>query len=300
MLKNYYQEQQGENNGGGSAQPASSVSADTPAAMPLMTMEDLQKELSQPRQQATDTAIPEGAAPVAEKQEPTFVDKVQDVFQFAPPPKLDEPALAQPIFPDAETAEEIPGATAVENAHALASGKAEKKLQIFLKLRDKAQSRAFAAFADADRELFAMDAEDYELLKDAYLPIMEEHGGKIPWWLDIALVETIVLGSKFQMARKLQKVNAENTRLKADNTTLQKAVANAIPLSKKDRSRFDIDENGFYTRAVGSGAYLKVAKRSEKASLSDIEKIVEVNDAATVKAAFNFSDDDIAKLYPHE
>lgn len=267
-------------------------------------MKAFERELSAPRQTATDTpdALVNAQNDEAEK---TPVEK-PSFFSLAPAPAptatSSSPVASQPMFPNApDEMEEAAQEEEEKNKDfgKLASGKAEKKLRVFLNVRDKAQQRIFAAWSDADRELFAMDEEDFELLTDAYMPIMEEHGGKIPWWLDIALVESIVLGSKIQLARKLAKVNKENETLRSDNSALQKAVANSVPVTSKDRKKFSIDENGYYTHSA-TGTYIKQARRMEKASLKDIDKIVEVNDSDFVKSAFKLSDSEIAKLYPNE
>lgn len=266
-------------------------------------MKAFERELSAPRQTATDT--PDALVNAQQEATPAPQEK-PSFFSLAPAPAptatSSSPVASQPMFPNApdEIEEDVQEEEQKNKEFGkLASGKAEKKLRVFLNVRDKAQQRIFAAWSDADREMFAMDEEDFELLTDAYMPIMEEHGGKIPWWLDIALVESIVLGSKIQLARKLAKVNKENETLRSDNSALQKAVANSVPVTSKDRKKFSIDENGYYTHSA-TGTYIKQARRMEKASLKDIDKIVEVNDSDFVKSAFKLSDSEIAKLYPNE
>src|SRR5690606_13067744 len=122
------------------------------------------------------------------------------------------------------------------------------------------------------------------ILRDYYLQVIEDNGGKIPWWVDLVLVEGSVMLPKIQLAKKLRKVNAENARLRAEISQLRgnTPVLNEVP--KRERRNWKIDKNGYFEKDE-YGNYIPKADRTDKASLNDIEKIAEYNSKKIVQEA---------------
>lgn len=284
-------------NSGGTAQPET--------ATPAMTMDELEKELAEPRQLATDTpsATAENNDAAAAEAQPapqpeTFTEKVKGIFHLpAPPPEEPEPVA---VFPSDAPEDKSPG----EAKPPIPREKVERNLAYWLKMRDRLQQWGFSRYTGSDKALFAFSEDDFEILKDAYYDTAETLTAKLPPWINIAMAEATVMGPKIAMATELREVNKENERLKAKLRDMEAGPQHAAgtpakSVAQKQRTRFSIDDKGYYQYTV-NGKYVKQDKRTEKASMADIDKIVEINDAETVKAAFGLSDDEISKLYPDE
>lgn len=270
---------------------------------PIYTEEQLLKDLSEPRRMATDTQPTADEQPTASGQKPTFT------FPPAPEaqPETDiEPEEPQPVFPT----EPMANGQEPTAGYQMPAAKAKRKLMAMLKGRDILQARVLAKLAlMSDKARFKMTEDEFDILVDAYMPYMEEHGGRIPVWIDILIAESIVLGDKVVDAMNVRKKNLEIERLTAENEKLKITAAETIhslmangpqPTANRQqpttpgRRNYSIDDNGFYIKDAINNRYLKISDRVEKASLNDLARILEDNEAATVKKVFNLNDEQIS------
>lgn len=254
----------------------------------VATEKDLIKELAQPRREAN--------GPIAESDTSIGEDQAQagrTGFSFDPPPEEGE-IKPDPIFPglDIVKDEELPGLEEPERK--LNKGQSERKLNAILKARNILQARILAKVALVkDKSRFMMSEDEFKILVDAYLPYMEEHGGKIPVCIDILIAEAIVLGDKIADAMNVRQTNLENQRLKSENAELRGKLVAHVSTAIGERKNWKIDANGFYEKDA-YGDYIKKAQRKEKASLKDIEELVFYNSPEIIKAVFGLTDAEIA------
>lgn len=226
-------------------------------------------DFNSPAKAAVDTPLE------PEKVQPVSTAGSSDV-SFFPPPPPPPPEPAAPIFGDK------PENKPDEPPPPLPVKESEAKLRFFITLIDHFQAKGFAKLAkEMEDEQFRLDDEDIDMLVRAYLPYMEQHGGKIPTWFEAAFVTAWVFGAKTVKALELRKLNNRNAAVAANPNT---ARVIALTPDKKERTKFKVDSRGMYVYDL-FGNYIKSEDRTEKADLSNLTPLLESNgEKALVKA----------------
>lgn len=218
--------------------------------------------------------------------EPLFTPTATEDVSEGNPAPLENP---DPIFAGGNDAEQ-------EKPKNLDDEMARFKLDMFLQARNHVQAHFLALIAKSkDPEQYKLDEDDLEMLAQVYLPYMKQYGGKIPEWLSILMVELLVMGKKIIQAIGDRKTNARNILLAKSpivGAAIQK-VAKDESAAPWVRNNWRIDAKGRYE--WGPYGYIKVADRTETASLDDIEQLLRSNGVVKMKKAFSLSQ---AELHP--
>lgn len=208
---------------------------------------------------------------------------------------LDGPPESPPPPPEAENPifEDIGGAGADAGSPApaakpLTDKKSEAKLLFIIKMIDKLQAKGFVRMAkELEEQEFRFDDEEMEMLVDAWMPYMKEHGGNIPDWIEAAFTTIWVFGSRFIKAYDLRMINSKNEQLSAA-PTMQRTVGELVAIRNPNRKDYILATTkiGYYQNNAKTGKYLRKELLTEKASLEDLEMLLRDNDAETVRRAF--------------
>lgn len=264
--------------------------------LPVVTEDQLIKELSQERQAAVGVTN-EGAQP-GEATQISGGNNQPAPFTFGDPPPDEPLPPAEPIFTTAPAPTTEGEDQPTEAIKPINKAAAKRKLETMLKARDMIQARLLQKLAKTkDKTRFKLDEEGFEMLVEAYLPYMEQHGEKIPVWIDLLLAELIVTGSLIIEAVGERKVNVKNEEIVSSGNFDNKEAFKGIKMVKAERKRsFQIDDQGYWIK-MPNGDYIKQPERTEKASAEYLPQIAAANPRARVQSVFKLSDEQTDKIY---
>ncbi len=234
--------------------------------------------------------VPPSAADQARQatQPPAGTGPTSEPFpgvQPAAPEPADTPVPDFDINRDAPT--ETTGATPAPADQVL-------KTRRLLEMRDLVQSRLAATFAGnpAMYKDFKMSNEELEWLTDVYknYPVLVN---KVPAWLDVVLVETVVLGGmvgKVMDKRKQLQQEAERSEIIHQQQTTAGAPQERAKTPEEERKYFDIDEQGLYKYQPHKKDYIKEALRTVQANpVTHYKQLIEANGETMVHKVFNIT-----------
>jgi hypothetical protein len=154
----------------------------------------------------------------------------------------------------------------------------------FLFLRKTVVSLLFAFWLQdiSKMKIFGTTTAEDETLYNIYKEYAHLFGGT-PKYLDLLMVEAMILIPKFTLAIKLKKETTQPLITQENNFK-----NNVVPMANYDRKNFfEVDEKGFYVKDV-SGTYIKKENRTEKAN-TDVHytELVTKNGTEKIKQIFD-------------
>jgi hypothetical protein len=257
-------------------QPPSSLPPEN--SQPPATPEDFLKEVETPTIPAPGTEAPKGPVP-----------------DYAIPQAPPEPAPTvhrepdQPIF--SKESDSSTEAAAEKEAPKRSPDYKSKVVRGLITAEGfiSAQICGIASGAD-DIKGFQYTPDQVDMLQVMLEPFEELILEKCPAALPLLLVYGGIKVDQIRKAVAMRKTVKANAAARTDTSIYEKVANVATAQQEKPRKNFKISKNGEY-RYDRFGNYVKAEEPKEKASIDDIERILECNKPSDVKAAFNLSDE---------
>jgi hypothetical protein len=164
------------------------------------------------------------------------------------------------------------------------------KAESFIRFRDMLQSRGLALAAGKIElhEQFKLEKWEIDMYVDLYAEMLQEFG-EIPKWVEIMIVEGMILGPKIAKVISLRREMKQIQSIKSQSMDYSTAVNSTgeKPQREDFKKRWLVDDAGFFTHDA-RGYYVPQSKRAERPIINAVnyELLIKHNERELIERVF--------------